>query len=238
MEVIAAVVLLLIGVLVFAGAVVAVFLRKYRETIASQAVESSAGDSARQPQLLTPEELRFYHVLIEASDGWATVQCKVHRGDLVGLTGPNGVPDGADRHVDFVLCEPDTMRPLLAVELDETSANGTRPAAAPDDALTAAGLPVLRIRVKDHYSAFRLEQMLLEASGFVKQLESPACPRCGSAMTLHTAKRGRHLGESFWVCSRYPRCQGVLRAPGPLSADAKQARARRRQAAARQSRPR
>lgn len=37
----------------------------------------------------------------------------------------------------------------------------------------------------------------------------PACPRCGSAMVLRTAKKGPNPGRSFYGCSDYPNCQGT-----------------------------
>ena len=39
---------------------------------------------------------------------------------------------------------------------------------------------------------------------------APACPNCGSSMVLRTAKRGAHVGRSFWGCPRYPRCQSIV----------------------------
>lgn len=38
--------------------------------------------------------------------------------------------------------------------------------------------------------------------------ETP-CPKCGSAMRLRKARRGRHRGKSFWGCMRYPTCDGT-----------------------------
>jgi len=35
-----------------------------------------------------------------------------------------------------------------------------------------------------------------------------ACPKCGSPLRIRTAKRGRHAGEKFWGCPRYPACDG------------------------------
>ena len=35
------------------------------------------------------------------------------------------------------------------------------------------------------------------------------CPKCGSAMTLRTAKRGAKAGDQFWGCSTYPICNGT-----------------------------
>jgi four helix bundle suffix protein len=38
----------------------------------------------------------------------------------------------------------------------------------------------------------------------------PACPQCGRAMVLRTAKSGKNAGESFWGCSAYPECKAVV----------------------------
>jgi restriction system protein len=39
---------------------------------------------------------------------------------------------------------------------------------------------------------------------------SPACPKCGSAMVLRHATKGAHAGSTFWGCSRFPGCRGIL----------------------------
>lgn len=36
------------------------------------------------------------------------------------------------------------------------------------------------------------------------------CPKCGSPMVLRTAKRGKHAGEQFYGCSKFPKCRGVI----------------------------
>lgn len=39
---------------------------------------------------------------------------------------------------------------------------------------------------------------------------SPACPKCGGAMVKRVAKQGENAGRSFWGCSGYPRCRGII----------------------------
>lgn len=41
------------------------------------------------------------------------------------------------------------------------------------------------------------------------QSQTPSCPRCNSQMVMRVARRGRYAGNSFWGCSRYPRCKGI-----------------------------
>ena len=38
----------------------------------------------------------------------------------------------------------------------------------------------------------------------------PECPQCGKPMVLRTAKKGKNEGRSFWGCSGYPNCKGVV----------------------------
>jgi len=40
--------------------------------------------------------------------------------------------------------------------------------------------------------------------------DSPICPKCGSAMKLRTAKKGKYAGQKFWGCSNFPGCHGIL----------------------------
>ncbi|HKW85166.1 MAG TPA: restriction endonuclease [Burkholderiaceae bacterium] len=39
--------------------------------------------------------------------------------------------------------------------------------------------------------------------------ESPACPLCGKAMRMRTAKRGSRAGHGFWGCIDHPYCKGL-----------------------------
>jgi ribosomal protein L37AE/L43A len=40
--------------------------------------------------------------------------------------------------------------------------------------------------------------------------EAPQCPKCGKAMVKRKALKGANAGNSFWGCSTYPKCRGVL----------------------------
>lgn len=39
---------------------------------------------------------------------------------------------------------------------------------------------------------------------------TPTCPKCGAAMVKRTAKQGENAGRSFWGCSTYPACRGIV----------------------------
>jgi restriction system protein len=40
--------------------------------------------------------------------------------------------------------------------------------------------------------------------------EAKVCPECGSSMVRRIARQGRHAGEAFFGCSRYPECRGIV----------------------------
>jgi len=39
----------------------------------------------------------------------------------------------------------------------------------------------------------------------------PACPQCGGATVLRTAKTGKNAGQQFWGCTSYPDCKGLVK---------------------------
>ena len=41
------------------------------------------------------------------------------------------------------------------------------------------------------------------------------CPKCGAQMVKRTAKKGPNLGNSFWGCSRYPKCRMIVDTDAP-----------------------
>jgi hypothetical protein len=107
----------------------------------------------KRASLLTPAELRFYRVLLQAISQGMTVFVKVRLMDVVN------VPDKAWReygapasgmHLDFVLADAATAEVRLVIELDDRSHQ--RPEVRErdrfkDDALASAGVPILRVAV-------------------------------------------------------------------------------------------
>jgi len=40
---------------------------------------------------------------------------------------------------------------------------------------------------------------------------TPSCPSCGRKLVKRVKGKGRNSGESFWGCSKYPKCHGKMR---------------------------
>lgn len=101
---------------------------------------------------LSPAELSFYHVLESVLPPDAAVAVKVRLGDILFVRQPHQNQAARNRinqkHVDFLLCEAATMRPRLAIELDDRShqkASRQERDVFLEEALAAAGLPCLRV---------------------------------------------------------------------------------------------
>jgi hypothetical protein len=127
-----------------------------------------AGDSksqrlpyVRKDFLLTRAERAFFDVLRIAVDGRMLIFAKVRLADLVFL--PKGTEKRQihfnrvqSKHVDFVLCDPKSVRPLLAIELDDSSHDRADRVARDefvDDVMAAAGLPMLHVKARAAYNA-------------------------------------------------------------------------------------
>lgn len=182
---------------------------------------------------LSPAELNFYRVLQTAVSGWATIFVKVSLGDLffaqTGEFGQNqAYRNKIDRkHVDFLLCDPQTVRPILGIELDDKSHQRPDRQARDrfvDKVFAAARLPVVHVPVQQGYPVEKLNQFLRQKAGSLPQAddspiepsaqkgrsEAPLCPQCGAAMIQRTAKSGASKGKVFWGCANYPRCRGIV----------------------------
>ena len=128
------------------------------------------------------------------------------------------------KHVDFLLCDPKTLQPLVGIELDDKSHQKSDRQARDkfvEMVYAAAKLPLVRFPVRRSYSTSELDSVLHPYLGshetdsptqpviIETQSASPQCPKCGSEMVLRTAKSGSNQGEKFWGCPNYPKCRGV-----------------------------
>lgn len=183
---------------------------------------------------LSPAEASFFQVLRSVTGQQVVAFAKVNLNDLFfAQTGDprrnRAASNRIDRkHVDFLLCDSTTLRPLLGIELDDRSHE--RPERKTRDELvdgvfSAAGLPLLRVPVRSGYSADELVALIQPCFGAAStptepkaaaiesptdSTQPPSCPKCGAAMALRTAKSGSNAGNQFWGCTNYPRCRTTL----------------------------
>ena len=190
---------------------------------------------ALRDDFLSPAEASFFHILRRSAPNGTVVFPKVRLADLIYAPQQEERHTAWQRinrkHVDFVLCDDTTLRPLAAIELDDRSHR--RPDRLERDAFVDrvfadAGLPLVHLQVRRSYDPRDLAETLSDvlarrdATGLPSPPAvarpapaagasgSPTCERCGGQMQLRTAKQGQHAGERFWGCTNYPRCRHTL----------------------------
>ncbi|MCA9902312.1 MAG: DUF2726 domain-containing protein [Anaerolineae bacterium] len=188
-------------------------------------------------KFLTDAERSFFETLRTVVDNRLALCAKVSLSDLfwVKKDDPSRYrtyTNKIDRkHVDFLLCDPATMRPMVGIELDDKShqrQDRQERDAFVDQVFHAAGLPLLHVPAKRGYVvaelATQLAPFLKVASESVKPAikpikiaepvlvthatsAEPSCPKCGAPMILRTVKNGANAGNHFWGCSKFPACR-------------------------------
>ncbi len=197
----------------------------------------------RRERLMTEAEGSFYQVLELAlpADRYRLFG-KVRVEDLIS------VKPGLDRqawqsfrnriksrHIDIVVVERKTFKPVWAVELDDKSHDSVKRRERDsflDNAFQAAGLPLVRFKAKRSYTTADLQRALglrlpidetitageervdpsVESISASRAEDAPErfCPRCYAPMVRKRVRSGRHAGTEVMACSRYPKCRKLL----------------------------
>lgn len=127
-------------------------------------VEMHVTPYVRRLALLSPAEQVLYARLLQAAGPELLVCPKVRLPDAVEVRGDalewqsawNRI---AAKHLDFLLVAPGSYQPVLAVELED-AADRQRLDELLERALVAAGLPVMRIKVRSDYDPIALRQQI------------------------------------------------------------------------------
>lgn len=126
------------------------------------------------------------------------------------------------KHVDFLLCEPDTLKPAFGIELVKpVTRNETREGDQfMGELFLSARLPLVHIQSSEHYSEQDLSELFELAVIKVKETgplrataktdSVPMCPICGRMMVLRIYRSGSNAGRQYYGCIDSPRCTGVV----------------------------
>jgi very-short-patch-repair endonuclease len=177
---------------------------------------------------LSPAEFSFYKVLSSLIGTRLTIQSKVRLADVFFVARPNENVSYfnriAQKHLDFLVCDTVTMKPLFGVELDDTSHKRNDRQERDEfveNVCKVAGLPLLRFPVQREYNSREIAAQIAPFANekvsvsippqpeVHKQVSSavPVCPKCGIPMVLRTVAQGEHKGKQFYGCQNYPRCR-------------------------------
>ncbi|HSG44932.1 MAG TPA: DUF2726 domain-containing protein [Anaerolineales bacterium] len=177
-------------------------------------------------QFMSTPELALYRVLQNMVQGYYVVCPKVALNDIFTIVRPNENVHFFNKifrkHVDFLLCEPDTLKPAFGIELVKPIArNETREADKfMEDLFLSAGLPLVHVPSNDHYDENDLAELFKFSIVKVKNTGSlrtpteadsvPMCPVCGRMMVLRIHRNGPEKGTKYYGCMDSPKCNGVV----------------------------
>ena len=126
------------------------------------------------------------------------------------------------KHVDFLLCEPDTLKPAFGIELVKpVTRNETREADQfMAELFLSARLPLVHVQSSERYSEQDLSELFELAVVKVKETgplrptaktdSVPMCPVCGRMMVLRIHRNGTNAGKQYYGCTDNPHCPGTL----------------------------
>ena len=122
--------------------------------------------------LLTPAEKLFYEQLDLVIDGRLQILCKVRLADLIEVESRQPEERNrvfrriASKHIDFILAEPGTLAPMLAIELDDSSherADRRERDEYLEELFQTVRFPLLRIKASATYNRRALVDALEQA---------------------------------------------------------------------------
>ena len=179
----------------------------------------------RETFLSTPE-LALLRVLQKMARGHYVICPKVALNDLFYIVRPNENVHFFNKffrkHVDFLLCDPDTLKPAIGIDLVKpVSRNETREADQfMENLFLSAGLPLVHVPSSDRYSEDDLAELIKFAVMRVKETGAlrtaaktdsvPMCPVCGRMMVLRIHRNGPNAGRKYYGCMDSPKCSGVV----------------------------
>lgn len=184
---------------------------------------------------LSPSELSFYKILTQVIPNQFVICPKVSLKDIFFVTEKDRSKHQtyfnkiSKKHVDFLICSAQSMKPVCGIELDDTSH-------ARDDRIKRdefvnrlyeeAGLKLIRFSNKKAYTISEVQekvQSIVNYEQFVSTIrgttslgkledtnEVPKCPKCKSPFVLRTAKSGKNKGKQFYGCVNYPKCRETI----------------------------
>ncbi|HUE99631.1 MAG TPA: DUF2726 domain-containing protein [Anaerolineales bacterium] len=184
-------------------------------------------------KLLSPAEANFYRIIKQMVGEHLLIFPKMGLKEFLLITDQSNFQSYYNRidrkHVDFLLCDPNTFQPVFAIELDDAShrqaERGQRDTFV-ETILAGANLPLVRVPVRASYdthelgflfkNAFQKREIRVASQENEKRISDaennpPLCPTHGIPMILRKARQGSNAGGKFWGCANYPQCREIIK---------------------------
>jgi hypothetical protein len=175
---------------------------------------------------LTTTELALFRILTQTMGERYVVCPKVALNDVFYIVRPNENVHFFNKffrkHVDFLLCDPQTMNPAFGVEMVKPVAKNEARKSDEfiEELFISAGLPLVHIPSSDKYNVsdivplFQIALTKLGGSASMRVASSgdsvPMCPVCGKMMVLRIHRDGSKAGKKYYGCMDSPRCNGIV----------------------------
>ncbi|MBO8170871.1 MAG: DUF2726 domain-containing protein [Bacillaceae bacterium] len=189
----------------------------------------------KRDDFLSPSELSFYKVLQQYVGDKALICPKVSLQDIFFVNVANNSDRTAyynkisRKHVDFLLCSVETLKPICGIELDDRShqrSDRLERDRFVDRVFHSAGLKLIRFKNQSAYQIAEIEEKLkgifvteefeeAEVTSENQEYDSgdqatPVCNKCKVPMVKRQAKRGENQGKVFYGCPNFPRCREIV----------------------------
>jgi len=177
-------------------------------------------------QFLTYTELSLLSVLRELANDHYFICPKVALNDIFYIQRPNENVHFYNKifrkHVDFLICEPDSLKPAFGVEVIRPNRKEETRSADQfmEDLFLSAGLPLILIPSSESYELVDLLNLFQLAVSKVQETEhlrenitldsAPACPQCGLVTVLRIHRSGPYTGKRYYGCMNAPKCNGTI----------------------------
>jgi uncharacterized protein DUF2726/GRF zinc finger protein len=177
-------------------------------------------------QFMSTPELALFRTLQEMVGRRYVICLKVGLNDIFYIVRPNENVHFFNKifrkHVDFLLCDPTTLKPVIGVELVKPVAKSeTREADQfMQDLFLSAGIPLVHIPSSERYvqhdvaELFQLAVLKVKDSAplraSAKTDSVPMCPVCGRMMVLRIHRDGPNAGKKYYGCMDSPKCNGMV----------------------------
>jgi hypothetical protein len=192
-------------------------------------LEKSTSPYRLRDQFLSPSEISIFRALQEMVEDRYLICPKVALSDIFTIIRPNENVHFYNKifrkHVDFLLCDPKTLKPAIAVEIIKSTPRETPRVSEQfiDDLFLSEGIPLVHLLLGEKYDVPALVNLFKIALMKTKDASQssnngksslgdsvPMCPSCGKMMVLRIYRDGPQAGKKYYGCMDSPACRGTV----------------------------
>jgi hypothetical protein len=178
---------------------------------------------------LSASEISIFHLLEEMVESRYVICPKVALSDIFTIVRPNENVHFYNKifrkHVDFLLCDPKTLKPAIAIEIVKSHARTSSRVGDQflEDLFLSEGVPLVRLPLGEKYDVpilanlFKIALMKTKDSAHATNHSIPSlgdsvpmCPACGKMMVLRIHRDGPRAGKKYYGCMDSPSCKGIV----------------------------